>query len=81
MAIKPIYADYMAGCSQNNKEDVLALITQLSSKIDEQQKQIQQLTVELENKVNRDELITIYSLEDEALFKAYPITGEEHDGS
>lgn len=81
MPVVPMYAKWLAelGCCNGGTSDpnTSQQLAELQQKIAEQAEQIQALQQALENKINKQSLVTVYSLEDEALFQAMPIsTGE-----
>ncbi|OOF40874.1 hypothetical protein BKK47_02910 [Rodentibacter mrazii] len=79
MASKPIYQEKLTQlgcCSSGSSGDVSKQLTELQKKIEEQSKQIEALQKALSEKIDKSSLITVHSLEDEALFKAFPLDNE-----
>ncbi|MBF0785765.1 hypothetical protein E4T80_09870 [Muribacter muris] len=82
MAVKPIYENYLneMGCSSSSSPvptELMQQVEALAQKVSAQTTEIQTLQAALADKVGKSELITVHSLEDEALFKAFPLTTGE----
>lgn len=77
MAVKPIYAEKLTESmcchGAQNDPELANKIADLEGKISEQELMIKELKQALDAKVGHDELVTVYSLEDEELFRAIPL--------
>lgn len=86
MAVKPLYEDYLnnmgcGGSSSSVPTELMQHVEALEQKVSTQAAEIQFLKTALAAKLDKSELITVHSLEDDALFKAFPLTtGEQNDG-
>lgn len=80
MAVKPIYQEKLnqLGCCSGGSDDgnLSEQLAELQKKIENQSEQIKELQNDLSEKIDKSSLITVHSLEDEALFKALPLDNE-----
>lgn len=86
MAIKPLYEENLkqAGCGNTGcsiPAELMEKLSELEQKVDTQAADIQTLQKAFADKVDKSELITVHSLEDKALFKAFPLTTGEENGT
>ncbi|THA12325.1 hypothetical protein [Rodentibacter pneumotropicus] len=80
MASKPIYQEKLnqLGCCGSGSVGgkLSEQLAELQKKIEKQSEQIKELQNALSEKIDKSSLITVHSLEDEALFKAFPLDNE-----